>query len=198
MAKKELKGRRYDKLIVIESIGTDKHGNALWKCLCDCKNETVVRANNLIGGYVRSCGCSKTQNAYKHGDSYKRLYKIWYGIIRRTEDPNRKEYKDYGGRGIRMCAEWRESYEAFREWALQNGYADHRSIDRINNDGDYSPSNCRCTDTYKQANNRTDTCFLTLDGITKSVSDWARDLGLPYAKLKKRIRLGWSAEKVLT
>jgi hypothetical protein len=139
----------------------------------------------LKGGYVT------------HGDSKTRLYSIYHGIIRRTEDSKRKEYKDYGGRGIRMCGEWRTSYEAFREWAHANGYNDSLSIDRIDNDGDYSPSNCRWSGRNEQANNRNDTVYLTKDGVRKSVSDWARETGVPYAKLKKRVRLGWSDERVL-
>lgn len=195
--RKDIAGQRFGKLIAIERCGTDKWQNALWKCKCDCGNETVVKCNNLRSGMTLSCGCLKRENALKHGGSHTRLYRIWHGIIRRTEDSKRKEYANYGGRGIRMCQEWRNDFAAFREWALNNGYSDDLSIDRIDNNGDYTPSNCRWVSKYEQANNRTDTRYLTLNGITKSVREWADETGIPYARLKKRMRLGWPDEKVL-
>ena len=197
MAAKDLTDHRFGKLRVISRTDNDKHGNAMWRCLCECGNEAVVRGANLNSGQVQSCGCFMGKHV-SHCDSTTRLYKIWYGIIRRTEDSKRKEYKDYGGRGIKMCAEWRESYEVFRDWAQQNGYEDNLSIDRIDNDGGYSPLNCRWTDKYKQANNRANSCVLSFDGVSKTTSEWSHELGVPYSRLKKRVRLGWSAERVLS
>ena len=194
---KNLLGQRFGRLTVIALEDNVKSGSARWRCRCDCGNEISVRSNNLTGCGVRSCGCLAKHNALKHGDSKTRLYNIWYGIIRRTEDSSRKEYKDYGGRGIKMCSEWRQSYEVFREWALANGYTDEHSIDRVENDGDYTPDNCRWAERIEQANNRTDTHYLTKDGITKPATVWAKELGVPYMRIKKRIRLGWPDERVL-
>ena len=145
MAAADLTEQKFGKLRVISRVDNDKHGNAMWRCLCECGNGAVVRGANLNSGQVQSCGCLMGRHV-SHGDSTTRLYKIWYGIIRRTEDSKRKEYKDYGGRGIKMCAEWRESFEAFRDWAQQNGYTDDRYITRIDKNGDYIPSNCRCSE----------------------------------------------------
>jgi hypothetical protein len=191
-------GQRFGRLTVIERCEKDKFGNYTWRCICDCGNKTMVRASYLKSGTTKSCGCLKKENRITHGDSYTRLYHIWYGIIRRTEDSNRKEYKDYGGRGIKICPEWRNSYEAFRDWALRNGYTDNLLIDRINKDDDYSPSNCRWISRKEQSLNRSDTRRLTVNGITKTLSEWARHTGMPYAKLKKRVRLGWPDEKVIS
>lgn len=136
-------GQRFERLTVIERSEKDRFGNCTWRCMCDCGNETVVRASYLKSGTTKSCGCLIKENRITHGDSHARLYRIWNGIIRRTEDNSRKEYKDFGARGIRMCPAWRESYEAFRDWALRNGYDDSCSIDRKDKNGDYTPENCR-------------------------------------------------------
>jgi len=197
MVANDLIGLRFGRLVVKKRDGKDKFGYVTWLCKCDCGNETVVRGSFLKSGTTQSCGCLKKENALTHGGSQTRLYRIWHGIIRRTEDSKRKEYANYGGRGISMCQEWRNDFAAFREWALNNGYSDDLSIDRIDNNGDYTPSNCRWVSKYEQANNRTDTRYLTLNGITKSVREWADETGIPYARLKKRMRLGWPDEKVI-
>lgn len=194
---KDLTGQQFGRLTAIERSGKDKWQNILWKCKCDCGQETTVKCNNLCTGRTLSCGCLAKENGFKHGGSKTRLYHIWQGIIRRTEDSSRKEYANYGGRGICMCQEWRDSFETFRGWALENGYLDDLSIDRINNDGDYEPSNCRWSSRDEQANNRTDTRQLTLNGVTKSVREWSNETGIPYARIKKRMRLGWDDEKIL-
>jgi len=133
----------------------------------------------------------------KTGESNTRFYRIWYGIIRRTEHSHRKEYKNYGGRGIKMCPEWRDSFVAFREWALANGYDENLTIERLDNNGDYCPENCCWADKLKQENNKVNTIMLTHNGRTLSISDWAREQGVPYARLKKRVRLGWTPDRVL-
>lgn len=140
------KGQRFTYLTVIERAGSDTYGNKMWKCQCKCGSEAVVRGGNLKSGAVRSCGCLAKANALKHGESRTRLYRIWHGIIRRTEDPTRREYKNYGARGVRMCEEWRENFESFRDWARENGYTDDRSIIRVDKNGDYTPSNCSCSE----------------------------------------------------
>jgi len=127
---KDLTGQRFGWLTAIERSGKDKWGNVLWKCRCDCGNEKIVRGANLIAGAVVSCGCAKELSGVTHGGSKTRLYRIWHGIIRRTEDSSRKEYANCGGRGIRICQDWHKSFEAFRDWAMNNGYTDELSICR--------------------------------------------------------------------
>lgn len=139
---KDLTGQRFGRLIALERSGKDKWQNVLWKCRCDCRNETVVRGANLIAGAVMSCGCAKELNAFTHGGSKTRLYRIWKGLFRRTEDSSRKEYATCGGYGIRICQDWHESFEAFRSWAMKNGYNDDLSICRRDKTADYSPENC--------------------------------------------------------
>lgn len=127
-----------------------------------------------------------------------RLYKIYDGMKQRCTNPNYVRSKDYMGRGITICKEWLDSYKAFEEWALNNGYADNLSIDRIDNDGNYEPNNCRWADAKTQANNRRDVKKYTYNGKTLSVSEWAREVGKPRATIEGRLLRGWTIERALT
>lgn len=163
-------GRRFGRLIVIEHVGSHEsrcgHKERMWKCRCDCGKEIVASGRNLRAGRYVSCGCAKTEQLRKasttHGGAHvghvDRLYHVWKGMKSRCLNPKNISFHRYGGRGITICDEWKNSYEAFRKWAFENGYdplAPHSkcTIDRINNDGNYEPNNCRWVDMKVQANN---------------------------------------------
>lgn len=159
----DLTGQRFGRLTVLHFDHNDGHGCAMWKCICDCGRETIVAAGNLRSGSVKSCGCLKMDllksHFCKHGRYKERLYQVWASIKTRcynTHDPN---FKLYGSRGISMCDEWRHDYAAFRDWAMANGYDPDAprgqcTIDRIDNDGNYEPSNCRWVSMAVQAQNK--------------------------------------------
>lgn len=153
-------GKRFGRLTVIGRLPSRGHGKGTKLiCRCDCGNETEVFASNLTRGHTTSCGCLKREivaaGAHTtHGKRQTRLYEIWRSMKQRCTNPNKINYARYGGRGIKVCSEWMESFEAFYEWATTHGYKDDLSLDRINNDGNYEPGNCRWATPKEQAANR--------------------------------------------
>ena len=137
--------------------------------------------------------------SYKHGLKHTRQYRIWLQMKNRCFNKNTSRYKDYGGRGITVCDEWRNDFKAFYDWSMSNGYSDDLTIDRINNDGDYEPNNCRWV-TMKVQNRNSRNCHtLTYNGETHTVTEWAEKLGVSRHLISNRINAyGWSVEDALT
>lgn len=132
-----------------------------------------------------------------HGQSKTRLYKVWTSMKQRCSNPNDKAYLDYGGREIKVCDEWQD-FEPFHEWAMSTGYARDLEIDRIDNDGDYEPGNCRWVSRRDQLNNTRINRRIAFRGETKTVAEWARELGLNDRTLRTRLRIGWTVERAFT
>jgi hypothetical protein len=156
-------GHKFGMLKPIAKIGTTKHRESIYKCVCDCGNVINVKGGNLVSGNSTSCGCNKAkligEKNSTHGKSNTRLYQIWSAMKRRCFNKNTKDYKNYGGRGIKICESWKNDYTNFEKWALKNGYDESApygdcTIDRIDVDGNYEPTNCRWVDLKVQANNK--------------------------------------------
>ena len=169
-------------------------------CLCDCGTPVFIRKALL--GKQKTCGCERGR--YKHGLSKKhaadgeRMYSVWSNMRQRCSNPNGKSWTNYGGRGIRVCDEWYD-YVAFRSWALAGGYAEHLTLDRVNNDGDYEPGNCRWATRAEQSRNRRSNHVFTRNGQTKTLKEWASLSPVPYATVYARvIKLEWDIERALT
>lgn len=196
----DLTGRKFERLKVISYAGTDKSGKTLWNCECKCGNSTISYGQNLKNGTAKSCGCLQKekliQRSKTHGQTNSRLYQIWHDMKERTQNRNNKNYKRYGGRGIKVCAQWKK-FDDFRKWALDNGYKENLTIERINNNGNYCPENCRWATKEEQNRNKRDNVILEYKGERKILADWAKDKGMSYACLKNRIKRGWSIEKAL-
>jgi len=192
-----LSGRKFGLLTVetLDHIGSS--GHAYWLCKCECGGTKVVRASHLKLGNVSSWGCIPPRRT--HGGSGSRLYVIWNAMKQRCFNANSPEYHLYGGRGITVCDEWRNSFEVFRDWALANGYRENLTIDRKDNDKGYCPDNCRWATAMQQANNTRKTRLLTYKGETRSVSEWARILGIRQSTLNMRLnKYRWSVEDALS
>lgn len=152
----DLTGQRFGRLVVVSF--SHKTLGAYWNCCCDCGEHRVVSSNNLRRGNSKSCGCVRREKLVarttRHGMSQTRLHRIWAAMLQRCHYEKNNNYERYGGRGIAVCSAWRSSFEAFRDWALANGYRDDLTIDRMNNDGNYEPGNCRWATRLEQERNK--------------------------------------------
>lgn len=179
-----------------DKIGKDGRRRRYWLCRCECGNSKVVYEDNLKYKKTVSCGCLQKEMASKantkHGETDSRLYGVWCAMKRRCYNEEVPEYRLYGGRGIRMCKSWKESYEAFRDWAMNAGYNPDANrgtctIDRIDNNKGYSPENCRWVDQKTQMNNVSYNIHITHDGITHTISEWADIYNMTRDKLYQRL-----------
>lgn len=198
----DLIGQRYGRLLVTEFAGRSNSGKVMWKCKCDCGNTTIVRACCLKSGNSTSCGCLQKERirsaSTTHGGYGSRLHKIWEGIKSRCGCSSDHSYKRYGGRGITVCDEWLHSFEAFRDWALANGYRDDLTIDRIDNDGPYCPENCHWATMKQQNNNQSRNRVITHNGESRTLAQWAELTGINPETLRNRLNKGWSTDRALT
>lgn len=200
---KDMTGQRFGRLYVIAFDHLDEvNGLAYWKCICDCGKEVVVRGNCLRTGESRSCGClarelSSIRNS-THNCRNTRLYHTWIDMKQRCMNPNQPDYPRWGGRGITVCESWLKSFDNFKEWAIENGYTDTLTIDRIDNDGNYCPENCRWATLEDQANNRRNSKLIEFNGEIYSETQWSRLLGGNRNLVHNRLKKGWSIEKALT
>lgn len=201
----DITGQKFGRLEVVEFAGYTKHRAVTWRCKCECGNETVVRGDHLRYGRTSSCGCLRAETSAKRGkDNAKhgmwdtRLYHCWQGMKQRCDGTgNKQSRKRYHDRGITVCDEWINSFEAFMDWSLKNGYQDNLTLDRINNDESYKPSNCRWSDAITQQNNTSKNRGLSYNGRTQTMAEWATELEIDYSTLQTRIRRGWTVKRAL-
>jgi len=154
----DLSGMKFGRLTALRTEMRAKGKHTRWRCVCECGAEVVTTVQRLRGSVAKSCGCLRVDTlratATTHGQTGTRLHRIWKGMLSRTRNPSRRSHRDYGGRGVTVCDDWSADFSAFQEWALANGYASDLSIDRVNNDENYEPSNCRWATPKEQAANR--------------------------------------------
>lgn len=185
----DLSGKRFGKLVAVKITFAEKGKKTKWLCHCDCGNEKEIAIDSLKSGKTKSCGCYRkyvTRKSFeKHGMANDRLYQIWQNMKERCYNKNRKSYKDYGERGIVICDSWLD-FSNFKEWSFNNGYKDDLTIDRINVNGIYEPSNCRWADRITQNNNTTKNVFFEINGVTRTLAQHARYYGINYYTLHFR------------
>lgn len=200
---KDITGQKFGRLTAVSHSGKNKHNHSLWLCKCDCGNTKIVELSSLTKNRTRSCGCLDKEahilrpNRKTHGMCGTRIHRIWKVMKNRCLNPNTPDYKRwYGGRGVTVCEEWKNSFQAFYEWAMANGYNDTLSIDRIDENGNYEPSNCRWADATTQARNTRQVVPITYKGETHCLAEWAEILNIPVHVLRQRKHHGWTIEKM--
>jgi hypothetical protein len=175
----------------------------LWSCVCECGNSKIIRGGVLKNGHTRSCGCLQKESIVlsrtTHGlikENFK-LYKVWAGIKQRCNNPKSHAYADYGGRGISICEEWSKSFEEFHAWAIEFGFKEGLTIERVRVNGNYEPSNCVWIPKNEQPKNRRSCVIISYKGVTENASYWSEKTKIPSKVITQRIRRGWSVEKTL-
>lgn len=198
----DITGNKYGRLTVLSFAGYNNHKTPKpqWECQCECGEVVVIAGYHLKNGNTSSCGCLRKETAKEratyHGMKGSRTYQVWQGMKARTTNPNNSHYSAYGGRGIKVCQKWFDSFEAFLS---DMGEApDGMSIDRINNDGNYEPSNCRWATSKQQCRNNSRNVWIEANGVRKCLKDWADELGCTSHAIQKRINRGWSESDAVT
>ena len=196
----DITGQKFNKLTAIERLENGSGGVPIWLCKCDCGNFTRVRGSNLKNGSVKSCGCMlKNGTTTTHGLSHSKIYNIWNGMKARCSNPKSCSYKRYGARGISVCDDWKNSFENFYSWSIQNGYGDNLTIERIDNDGNYCPENCKWVSRKEQCRNRRTNVIFEYMGEKHILIEWCEILNLDYKFIHNRIyKMGWSFEKSIS
>lgn len=202
MKSRDITGMKFNRLTVIKKDGVYKSGNIRWLCQCECGEFTHTNSYLLRKGKAISCGCyasERISNAnHKHGGFGTRLYEIWRQMHRRCYGENTKNYYNYGGRGIKICKEWKGNFEAFEKWSLANGYTEDLTIDRIDVNGDYCPENCRWATMKQQANNKRNSHYIEYGEEKHTISEWADIYGVEQRRLYDRLsRNGWELDLAL-
>lgn len=194
-------GKKFNKLTVV-SFYKSINGRKYWNCICECGNTSIVCTRNLRSLRTISCGCLIEEHRYKkHGLTNTRLFTILKNMKGRCYNKNDKDYKNYGGRGITICDAWLDKENGmlnFYNWAINNGYSDNLSIDRIDFNGNYSPDNCRWVSVKVQSNNKRDNFYVTYNNEKKTVQEWSELFGINKATLRGRLLRGWDVKSALT
>lgn len=203
---KDIRGQKFQRLTVLDRVGTCRLGRAVWKCLCECGVTTLADGPSLRTGNTKSCGCLKREiaaercrNKTTHGDAIggkvTREYRTWSGMWTRCTNPNSECWNFYGGRGITICDRWKD-FAAFLSDMGRKPVG--MTIERVDTNGPYCPENCIWATIQTQANNRRDNVKLTFRGETHGLGQWAKIVGLNPTTLGHRIRSGWPVEMALT
>lgn len=186
-------GKKFNMLTVLEELPKRKHGARVYRCKCDCGNFKDVRSDMLKSGKTKSCGCLHT----KHGKRDTKIYHVFAEIKQRCYNKSSKSYPNYGERGIKVCDEWLNDFMTFYDWSVSHGYKEGLSIDRIDNNGNYDPSNCRWTDRKTQNNNRRNNTYISYNGKTQTLAQWGKELNIDQHTISARKRKGWTDKECL-
>lgn len=201
--RKDLTGRTFGKLYVIELSHMDDRHRSYYKCHCECGNEKIIKGQSLLNGDTKSCGCAQYSGRKLHPSRDDcpfdtRLYGIWAHMISRCYNPKDVAYSRYGELGLGVCDEWRNDVHEFMKWAMSNGYDGKLTLDRRDNSRGYSPDNCWFKTAFEQNRNRKNNRIIDIDGETKLLVDWCAIYNIGYSTVIRRINTGWSEKDAIT
>jgi len=197
LRKLDLTGVRFGRLVVYEDAGHNHEGRTMWRCKCDCGGEKTATTHDLRAGNTKSCGCILRElNSWRYGIPHKKLTGVYNGMKTRCFNKNDRKYIDYGGRGISICDEWmgENGRERFVIWALENGYSEGLTIERIDVNGNYGPNNCCWIKPELQAKNKRNTIHVNYNGETMCLKDAVKASGMSWGTLYGRVKKGWPDE----
>ena len=204
----DLTGKRFGRLNVLKNIGFKHYGKKrvrkvpLFLCQCDCGSVCECSETVLVKGYAKSCGCLKREILNEEKTTHKlsntKLYRVWSSMKDRCYREECKSYKNYGGRGICVCDEWKNDFKAFHDWAIANGYRDGLTIERKDVNGNYEPGNCCWIPKSEQSKNRRNVHLITYNGVTKTLSDWSRHLKVDRGTIRKYEKKYGSGQVAIT
>ena len=189
-------GLKFGRLTVLRRAENAKSGDAQFFCRCDCGKDSISTGWNLKTGNTRSCGCYQEESRIKHGLWQSHTYNCWSNMKARCQNENHDSYKHYGGRGITVCERWQEYKKFFTD--MGDSPTESHPIDRINNNGNYDPGNCRWATRKQQQNNRRNSHMLEFQGQRKTMAQWAECLGIRYQVIFTRIDRNWPVDRALT
>ena len=200
---KDITGQKFGRLTALYRLHNTK-GRVKWLCVCKCGNLVEVTSHDLQQNNTKSCGCLHTEILVKrnkinatHGQSHARIYRTWTNIRDRCYNNVNPNYNNYGGRGIAVCDEWKDNFQAFYDWSMANGYDDTLTIDRVDNNKGYEPNNCRWATQKQQARNRRSNRNYTINGETYCLSKWCEIYNINYQTAVYRLNHNWTIEKAL-
>ncbi|KAA3598797.1 MAG: hypothetical protein D8M57_13105 [Candidatus Scalindua sp. AMX11] len=195
----DITGHRFGRLTVLGFGYRSPRREGYWRVLCSCGKMKIVRGADMKNGKIQSCGCLRSERTriatMSHGMSKTSTYSVWVNMKRRCTDTGNAAYNNYGGRGIKVCTRWLESFENFLSDMGER--PNKTSLDRINNDGNYEPANCKWATRKEQSTNKRNNINLTHNGVTLNLSQWSGLLKIPRTTLVSRYKKGWSSGEIL-
>ncbi|KAF6630628.1 hypothetical protein H6F38_14470 [Paenibacillus sp. EKM208P] len=192
----DITGERFGELIILRRVApVGGQTCAHWLCRCDCGNEFVSQSGALLNGYTKRC--INCRHSLRRKCNNKRILNTWNHMLQRCYVEKSKHYHDYGGRGIVVCEEWRTDPKNFENWAVQNGYADNLTIDRIDVNGNYEPNNCRWATNKEQQNNKRTNRYVESNGKRQTIKEWADELGMNEYRIRYRMNQGVTDPNVI-
>lgn len=187
----DLSGLRVGNFVVLNLHHSDEYRHKFYQCKCDCGTVFVKRDDMIKNAKHKACNnCKRKRNdMVKHNKSNTKLYRIYYGMKQRCNNPSAREYHNYGGRGIKVCDEWENDFSSFYNWSIGNGYTIGLQLDRINNDENYEPNNCRWVTPIINSNNKRTCVYFEYNGKKLSINQWSRELGINKNTLWRYLRV---------